>query len=58
MEKVMTTFRIDRDMHEQLKSKLEQKGMTMQGFILLSIRDFLLEHPTGPEADACQKRSQ
>jgi len=57
MEKIMTTFRIDRDMHEQLKSKLEQKGMTMQGFILLSIRDFL-KNPTHPEADACQKRSQ
>ena len=46
-EKVMTTFRIDTSLHQRLKVLLEERGMTLQGFIILAIKKLMEEMNAG-----------
>lgn len=41
--KIMTTFRIEEDLHRRLKVLLNNKGMTLQGFIIIAIKKLMDE---------------
>jgi predicted DNA-binding protein len=41
--KIMTTFRIERSIHQKLKKLLSKKGMTLQGFVMLAITKLMDE---------------
>ena len=53
-EKVMTTFRIEQNLHQRLKRVLEERGMTMQGFIILAIKQLLEDYDgSGMQKNSC-----
>lgn len=41
--KIMTTFRLEEDLHRRLKALLNNKGMTLQGFIIIAIKKLMDE---------------
>jgi predicted DNA-binding protein len=41
--KILTSFRIEKDIHEKMKSIIAEEGMTMQGFIRKAILKLINE---------------